>query len=203
MQNDLPLVTLPASIPFLQAKYFTKATAPRQVDWLVMHAAQDAETLGAADSLMRQCAEGIKIRMPDGSIGESRASWHKAFDAKSVTQSVLLEDIAWHASGANRKGIGYEICGDARQTPEEWMDPFSIMALELAAWQGSIDCGLFQIPAVFVDAEGLKAGLRGVTTHAEVSKAFPGDDHWDPGPFFPMEHFLSRITWWYTHQEPK
>ena len=42
----------------------------------------------------------------------------------------------------------------------------------------------------FIDAEGLKAGKKGVTTHAEVSKAFKKSNHTDPGLGFPMDRIL-------------
>ena len=32
----------------------------------------------------------------------------------------------------------------------------------------------------------LRAGERGITTHAQVSKAWKKSDHWDPGPGFPI-----------------
>ena len=37
------------------------------------------------------------------------------------------------------------------------------------------------------------AGRRGLTGHAEVSRAFGQSDHWDPGDGFPVEAFVDRV----------
>jgi N-acetyl-anhydromuramyl-L-alanine amidase AmpD len=186
--EDLPAATPPARIPFLQATWFTRPAAPRPIDLVVIHSAEVGEEMDGAEALMRRCAA------PDA----RRASWHYAVDADSVTQSVLETDRAWHAPGANSRAIGIEICGRARQTTEEWADDFSVKALELAAWLAAGICGRWGIPVAQVDEDGLKACRRGITTHAAVSRAFKMSDHWDPGPFFPMEHFMNRVTWWST-----
>jgi hypothetical protein len=47
------------------------------------------------------------------------------------------------------------------------------------------------IPLEFVDAEGLKARRKGVTTHHECWKAFGGDVRTDPGQHYPMERMLA------------
>lgn len=124
------------------------------------------------------------------------ASWHYAADANSITQSVREEDIAFHAPGANRNGIGIELSGRARQTAEEWQDAFSLAMLELAAGLVAQICDRWNIPMVFIPRGVLVLpDARGITTHAEVSRAFRKSDHWDPGPNFPMLWFLERVRW--------
>jgi hypothetical protein len=48
---------------------------------------------------------------------------------------------------------------------------------------------------VFLAAEALRAGERyGITTHNEVTGAFPGNDgHWDPGPEYPIDAFMALL----------
>ena len=48
-------------------------------------------------------------------------------------------------------------------------------------------------PDPMLTADDLLAGRRGITGHAEVSKAYRKSDHWDPGPGFPVESFLDRV----------
>ncbi len=168
---------------FLQARHYRPG--PRKVELVVIHTAEIGETLGGAEALMRACATQERV-----------ASWHYSVDADSVCQSVREEDVAFHAPGANHNGVGIELSGRARQTPEEWQDPFSFRMLELAAGLVSDICKRWTIPTVFVPREVLKLpGARGITTHAEVSKAFGKSTHWDPGPHFPMAHFMERVRW--------
>lgn len=193
---SVPVVTPPVRIPFRQAKYFKSMTNTRAVDLVVIHSAENAETNQGAESLMILGAGGVVVRMPDGSLKEVKSSWHYAVDSNSITQSVLENDIAYHAPGANGRGIGIELCGWARQSPEEWMDDFSIKTLELAAWLTAGICIRHRLPADPLDKLGLLMGKKGITTHNAVSEAYKRSSHWDPGPHFPMGHFIDRVRWW-------
>jgi hypothetical protein len=67
--------------------------------------------------------------------------------------------------------------------------------LDLAARLVADVCYRNGLPAVFVDAAGLKSQTQGITTHRELSAAFPTEtDHTDPGPNFPMDAFLERVS---------
>ena len=173
------------TIQFLQARHYTPVSIAKQrpIDLIVIHSAEIGESLVGAEALMRVCA-----------VNERRASWHYAVDADSITQSVREQDVAWHAPGANRNGIGIELSGRAKQTKEEWQDAFSLHMLELCAELVADICRRHKIPVTFVPREVLKLpGARGITTHAEVSKAFGKSSHWDPGPNFPMAWLLERV----------
>jgi N-acetyl-anhydromuramyl-L-alanine amidase AmpD len=166
---------------FLQARHYRPG--PRKVDLVVIHSAEIGESLAGAEALMKVCA-----------VNERVASWHYAVDADTITQSVRENDIAFHAPGANHNGIGIELSGRAKQTKEEWQDPFSFRMLELVADLLVDICARHDLPIIFVPRESLKLpGVRGITTHAEVSKAFGKSSHWDPGPNFPMAHLLERV----------
>ena len=54
-------------------------------------------------------------------------------------------------------------------------------------------CRRRRIPVRWLSADDLLVGRRGVTGHAEVSKAYGKSDHWDPGPAFPVERFLDQV----------
>lgn len=170
---------------FKQATKYTKANRkPGDVSLIVLHTAEIGESLTGAEALMNVCAH------PD----QRDASWHFAVDSDSITQSVLVRDVAWHAPGANRNGIGIEMSGRARQTTEEWADDFSTKMLTKCAQLAASLCNEWRIPPVYIStAEDLLAGKRGITTHALVSKAWKKSDHWDPGPNFPVDAFMAMV----------
>jgi len=167
----------------VEARHYTHTDRSLDIKLVVLHSAEIAETLTAAEAL------GAWDAGPDA----PRASWHYAVDADSIVQSVHDEYIAWHAPGANRTGIGIELAGRARQSAEEWADEFSRETLERAARLVAHLCEKWGLPVRFVDREGLQRGELGVTTHLEVSRAFGKSDHTDPGKNFPMEAFLEHV----------
>lgn len=169
-------------IPFLQAKYFNPLTATRKVDLVVVHAAEVAPGLQGAEWLLRYCAANDRV-----------ASWHYAVDADSVTQSVRENDVAYHAPGANARGIGLELATVGQPTANQWADPYHQKMLTLAAWLTAGICARHKIDPFFVDVGGLLELRRGITTHAEVSKAYLRSDHQDPGPAFPVAAFLAKV----------
>jgi N-acetyl-anhydromuramyl-L-alanine amidase AmpD len=168
---------------FLEAKNFTKTDRSAEVKQIVLHTAEIVEKPTSAEALAKWAAG------PQA----PRASWHFAVDNDTVAQSVLEKYIAWHAPGANQTGIVIELCGYARQTPAEWEDAFSAAVLERAAKLVAHLAAKWHIPVKFLDAAALRRGERGITTHAEVTKAFKQSTHTDPGAHFPMDRFLELV----------
>lgn len=171
-------------IPFLQARYYTEVpvVSPRKIDLIVIHAAVVAPVSGQALWLQKYCANN-----------DRQASWHYAVDDASITQSVREEDVAWHAPGANRNGIGIELATTGMPKPEIWADPYHQKMLTLTEFLVAGICSRRKIEPFFVDANGLLEGRRGITTHAQVSEAFKKSSHMDPGPDFPMDSFVARV----------
>jgi N-acetyl-anhydromuramyl-L-alanine amidase AmpD len=168
---------------FVQAKYFTKAARKvGDVKWIVIHTAEIAEKGTSAEAIARYFQTTSRA-----------ASAHFTVDADSIVQSVREKDVAWHAPGANGAGIGVEHAGYARQTREEWMDRYSVDMLTLSAKLVAKLCREWDIPAKYVDREGLLRGERGITTHSEVSQAFKKSTHYDPGPAFPMDAYIDMV----------
>jgi len=169
---------------FLQARNYTQASRkPGDVLWIVLHSAELAEKPTAAEALAKWCA----------GPNAPRASWHYAVDPDSVTQSVLEEDVAWAAPGANRQGIHIELAGYARQTAEQWDDPPSRALLELAGELVADICTRWSIPVRYVASDALRASEPGITTHWQVTKAFRRSTHTDPGAAFPMGAFVASV----------
>lgn len=168
---------------FIQAKYYTPTPGGRIIDLIVIHDMESAEEPDTAESVAKWFAGPTS----------PKASAHYCVDSNSVVQCVKDKDVAWHAPGTNHNSIGIEHAGRARQTAEEWADPYSESMLQMSGLLTAELVAKYKLPAQFVNKAGLLAGHRGITTHAEVSQAWRGSDHWDPGPNFPMAHFLDIV----------
>ena len=167
--------------PFVESPNFTAAAA-RKIGVVVMHTMEIRERKDAAEI----CARWFASRV-------SRVSAHYCVDADTILQCVHEQDIAWHARGGNTSSIGVELAGFARQTRADWADAYSTAVLGGASGLVADVCRRRRIPVRWLDADDLAAGRRGITGHADVSRAFRKSDHWDPGPGFPVERFLGLV----------
>lgn len=156
---------------------------------IVLHSAECGETSNAAESLATWVA---------GSGRPQWASWHFAVDDDSITQSVDPDNKAWHAKQVNGYSVGIEQAGRAKQTKEQWADEFSAAMLERVSRLLAYLSVRYRIPLEIVGADQIAemhddGGAWGITTHAEVSKAFKiKGGHWDPGPNYPIEDVVKR-----------
>jgi len=167
-------------IAFIQARWFYKGRS-KPVRLIIVHDMEAPETDKTAENVARNFA-----------ATDRKASAHYNIDNNSIVCSVKPDDTAWAAPGANADGIQLEHAGYAKQRVEDWMDPYSLSELKLSAQLTAELCRKYNLPVEFVDSKGLKAGRKGITTHKAVSDAY-GGDHWDPGPGFPMDLYLSMV----------
>lgn len=168
-------------IPFIQARWYYKGRNAA-VSLVVIHDMEAPETDTTAEAVAKNFATTSR-----------KASAHYNVDNNSIVQSVKDEDTAWAAPSANSNGIHLEHAGYAAQRREDWLDGYSLAELKLSAALAAKLLKKFNLPAEFVDAAGLKAGRKGITTHKAVSDAFGKSDHWDPGPGFPMDLYLAMV----------
>lgn len=180
-----PPVQHTGPIPFIAAQHLTPVT-DRPIDLVVLHSTEGSEVGGAARGVALWFAGKTKYPAPQSSA-------HYVTDNAVIVQCVREGDVAWHAPGANHNGIGIEQVGFAKQSPADWNDPYSAAELGLSAGLCAGICARHKIPVVFVNAAGLLRGERGITTHAEVTKAFRASTHTDPGVHFPMDAYLARV----------
>lgn len=187
----------PAARPIVQARNFTPVprSAPRQIDLVVLHTMESAEKPKTAAAVAAWFA----------SPSAPQASAHYCVDSGEVIQCVDERDVAWGAPGANHNGIHVEHAGRAAQGASGWADEYSTDELALSAKLVAQICARWEVPMVFVSAEELLAGARGITTHAEVSAAgrlatkrgiasgMSASNHWDPGPDFPKDAYLEQV----------
>ncbi len=167
--------------PFVESPHVTH-TSGRQIDLIVVHSMEMDEKGTTAES----CA--LWFRNPSAKV-----SAHFCVDADSIVQCVREQDVAWHAPGANSDGIGIEHAGRAKQTREEWLDPYSSAMLARSAELVADLCARYRIPVTWLHPADLLAGKRGITSHNNVSVAFKRGSHWDPGPGFPIERYLRLV----------
>ena len=155
---------------------------------IVIHTAQCGEVSSAPENL------------GDWDAGASRpqASWNFAIGNGSVSCSVPIELLAWHAGPVNAYSIGIEHAGKAEQTPEQWADEYSTAELNLSVLVCVVLCELLQIPVRLIEANELRenhhAGKQswGICGHHTVTQALSGT-HTDPGPNFPWDDYMARI----------
>jgi hypothetical protein len=167
---------------FVQARHFTSGR-DSAIDVIVIHTMEMAERPTSAED----CAHFFATTT-------NEASAHYCVDQDSVVQCVRDSDVAWHAPGANHNGIGIEHAGFAKQTHDEWVgDKASLGLLETSAALVAVKCKRYGIPVKWLWVADLKAGRRGITSHANVSKAFGLSTHWDPGPAFPVGRYLQMV----------
>lgn len=162
--------------------------APRRMAaiWVVLHCTAGSEGPGKArDGALEHARPGL----------QRPRSCHFFVDTIEVVQCVGTHCEAWHAGHtANMHGIGIELCGAATQTREQWLDARSLPMLALAARLTRQLCDEHGIPAAFVGAHEVRLNTPGITTHAEISKAFPTETtHTDPGPCFPSADFVRAV----------
>jgi N-acetyl-anhydromuramyl-L-alanine amidase AmpD len=160
---------------FLAAKWFSEG-GNLSVRRIVLHTTEGGNALTVA----KMFAAGVRL-----------ASAHYVLDATNVIQCVHERDVAYHAP-PNARTIGVEICGWASWTPTEWAEHEQEVSLAARLTEDiAYRCA---VPLTWLEAGDLKANrLDGVSTHAATSEAFGLSSHWDPGPNFPVEHFMDLV----------
>jgi hypothetical protein len=134
----------------------------------------------------------------DGAAYDQRrtdqTSAHYYADQNSIVQCVRTTDMAHTAyPTGNHIGIHYELCG-TRQTREQWLDPASDATITIAARQMARDASKYVIPTRRLRADQLRAGAYGFAGHDDITAAFGEGDHTDPGPDFPWDILLARVS---------
>ena len=169
--------TLPP-ITFVQARDYGWAERTA-IDIIVLHSAEIGEFHSSAEAL----GHAFKLGMP------KPASCHYGVDDDSIQQYVKDKDIAFHAPGVNGRSIGIEQAGYAKQTRDEWLDPYGQRMLRLVAKLVAAKSKQYSVPLVWLKPAEIVAGQRGICQHIDVTHAYPpkkGGGHVDCGPNYPM-----------------
>ncbi len=174
-------------IPFVQAKNYTLRSS-RAISLIVIHTMECHETsLTAAEDVADWFAGRTSYPPP-------MASAHYCIDRDSVVQCVREVDEAWHANQANRRGIGIEHAGFARQTADDWSDHISSAILLHSARLVARICRERSIPVHRLSPEDIRSGAPGICGHVDVNRAYGNKGgHTDPGEHFPWASYLALV----------
>lgn len=177
--------------PFKQAAHYTKGRTA-SILWIVIHDMEVAETSKSAESVANVFAN------PNGRV----ASAHLCIDNDSIVRCVHDADTAYHAAGANNRGLGIEHAGRAAQTRVEWLDAYGVAMLTRSARAAAAWCKAYRIPPVKLSAADLRAGKPGFAGHRDVEAAWPSTGHSDPGLNFPWDWYLARVKYYLNPPPP-
>jgi hypothetical protein len=136
----------------------------------------------------------------------ARGSAHTIIDPGEAVQVVPDKVIAWHAP-PNPRSIGNEMCDIPGPVPNDppgsaarkaarrawrWARPAQMRMLNRTARLTARQCLAYGVPIQWVGVKGLREGKEGITSHANVSKAWGQSTHWDPG-WWPRRWFMLRV----------
>lgn len=162
----------------------------RRIQALVIHCTDGGEALGSARGV---CSWW------DNPAAAGNA--HKVYEKGGIYRYAADDRAAWHASQANQWSLGYEFCGKAGQTREQWLDDLSVGGLRLGAEDMARDCQTYGIEVAWLTDDHLRAihggntQITGITDHATIDRVWAkkSGGHYDPGPNFPTVDLLLAI----------
>ena len=133
-------------------------------------------------------------------------SAHYAVDPGEVVQAAYDSVVAWHAP-PNQHSLGIEMCDRPGPVPDDppgsarrkalrrswrWVQPSQRAMLDRTARLTAQLCLAYDVPIQWIGVERLRAGERGITSHANVSQAWHQSTHWDPG-WWPRRRFMRLV----------
>jgi hypothetical protein len=170
-------------ITFKQARWFTPGRPGRKIDLLVVHSMEAPEHPRTAEN----CASYF-------ATCKVKASAHYNLDCDSIVRSVKDKDIAYGAPYVNARALHFELAGYASQSAAAWDDKFSRAMLKIAARLIAVKCFYNHIPPVWLTPAQIKAGSRGIASHANITIAYKRKGgHTDPGAGFPVAAFMKQV----------
>lgn len=155
--------------------------------WLVLHDTEGSTAQGAAAYFAGP---------------EKNGSAHFCIDANHCYRTLNPTTIAYAAfSPANELGLHFEQAGFAAWTRDQWLT-LGRGTVERTAYRVAYWSHQLSIPLVWMtDTQMIGRTRRGLTTHAQITRCFPGPghDHTDPGPNYPTDVFMARARYWANH----
>lgn len=191
----MPIRIQPPAPPYLGPAHRSSAGNNKPIRRIVIHSTVSPCELGGA----RNIASYFRSSKAGGSA-------HYVVDPGEVVQVVYDGVIAWHAP-PNANSLGIELCDIPGPIPDDkpgtaayraarrawrWSRPEQRRMLRRAARLTAQLCAAYDVPPVFLGVGKLRAGRVGITTHANVSKAWGQSTHWDPG-FWPRRRFMQLV----------
>lgn len=173
---------LPECDDSLKAVHFGSVRDTNKIRLIVIHSTEGDTAAGAAGWFTNPASGG---------------STHYVVDNNKCFNTLPDNVIPWGARGgrANEDGLHIELAGYAKWTRDEWLNNH-FEELKNAAAIVRMWSDKYGIPVELLSVDDLKSqgnSARGITTHANITKAFGVDTHTDPGSGFPMDVFLDLV----------
>ena len=139
------------------------------------------------DQIVIHTAEGYTGGLDTFRDPARNASAHYAVQWDgTVAQMVPEKDIAWHAGGyigTNDRSVGIEHVGFA----------YAMQPGTQTEWSKDLLLSSAKLVASIARRYGVPLDRQHIIAHDDV----PGQDHTDPGPYWPWEWYLRRVKWYY------
>lgn len=153
--------------PFIEARWYGGKQSV--LKWIVMHSTVSPCRVGQAKATAYYFAKT-----------DRKASAHYVQDPKERYQCVPDHNVAWHC-GYNYGSIAVEMCEFPNWDRKRWDDePHREMERRAARLVARLTLA-YNIRPFYVPWPALLLGVKGVTTHRQMSLAFRRSTHWDPG----------------------
>lgn len=137
--------------------------------------------------------------------GTTGGSWHYATDPATTLQCSWDRFVCHHAP-PNGHSLGIEMADHPARRPTgrtrrqlwelrrvwRWAGRNHRRMLNRTARLTAELCVFYDLPPRWIGARKLRAGRRGVTGHAQVSRAWGESTHWDPG-WWPRRRFMRKV----------
>lgn len=138
--------------------------------------------------------------------GVGGGSWHYATDPDNTIQCSYDSYVCWHAP-PNDNSLGIEMADNPGPVPGDkpgsarrkalrrswrWVRRPQRRMLRRTARLAAHAALAYDVPLRFLSPAELRAGRRGITTHANVSRAWGQSTHWDPG-WWPRRRFMRHV----------
>lgn len=114
-------------------------------------------------------------------------SAHFYVDETTVIQALPLGHVAYGCfSMGNSRSVQFELCGLSNRLTELTIQRAALYVAKVCRWYG--------LPVQHVAPDGLRAGVKGISGHGDVTLAWGQGDHTDPGSSFDWGHLVGLVA---------
>lgn len=148
-------------------------------------------TLLVVHDLEAPVRNGIVWELATGWLQNAGVSPHGMTGPDERVETCPDNRVGYHVrSPGNEVSHGEEHCGYASNTLEQWTTGAQWQTLKRGAANMAVKSTKLGIPLRWLSIAQIRAGERGMCTHADISLAWGTTDHTDPGKNFPFDAYL-------------
>lgn len=171
----------PPAPPYLGPPAHSSGTSNKPINRVVIHCTVSPCEPGGARSIARY--------FRGASAGGSA---HYVIDPTETIQAAWDSVTCWHAP-PNSHSLGVELCDPMTGSDRRWADANHQSMLKRTAVLVAQLCLAYNVPITRLSVSELQAGRRGICGHVDVAQAWRQSTHWDPGPGFPWDQFMTYV----------